>query len=374
MPWAKNKDIEKIRKAIVDTVEELSHWGERIPKVWNDCEKFLKENQKKQIISRNDVTMFFRNNYPETEKDINVDDILKFYHEVGLILHFPNESLKDVIIVDVQWFVHAFKHIITDPKHFDKHCGNKNEFKSFNDFGILSDTLLQKIWTYNNKTTKSCIQHKSKIIPYMNKLGLIAQIDYESANQTDAEKSEIVDEVKYYIPSMNKMNFDLSSISKIMSGQRTSILHFKFTDFIPHFFFYRLIVACIGKWKLLDKGKRLFKDIAFYITDGQGYHNIAIAINESCIQVQMFRRDNRELEIEHTLSCREMIEEMIGRITSTFHKSVKYVTGFSCKDINLTEESEENFLEERDIINLVHEFACPNHVDKNHQVDGAKLL
>ncbi|XP_061171300.1 uncharacterized protein LOC133180866 [Saccostrea echinata] len=43
--------------------------------------------------------------------------MLRYYHDAGKVLYFNEKDLEKSVIMDVQWFIDAFKHIITDKLH-----------------------------------------------------------------------------------------------------------------------------------------------------------------------------------------------------------------------------------------------------------------
>ena len=80
--------------------------------------------------------------------------MLRFFQEIGHIIHFADEKLKDTVIINVQWFVDAFKHIITDRKHipFETEVCDK-----WMKTGRIPESAFQKIWRDSND--KSYVQH-----------------------------------------------------------------------------------------------------------------------------------------------------------------------------------------------------------------------
>lgn len=40
--------------------------------------------------------------------------MLKFLYNVGLLMYFDEEELRNIVIFDVQWFINVFKCIIID--------------------------------------------------------------------------------------------------------------------------------------------------------------------------------------------------------------------------------------------------------------------
>lgn len=131
---------------------------------------------------------------------------------IWLVLCYTSdeEKLKDTIILDLEWFVDAFKCIIKYevPKH-----ETDRERHEFQKTGELPDKELVKIW---KKASNDCfLKYKEDILNYMERLELLAI--YES----DSDKSRW-----YYVPSMNKKKFDM----KTEGFSKSSIFCFDFSD------------------------------------------------------------------------------------------------------------------------------------------------
>ncbi|XP_061185845.1 uncharacterized protein LOC133193949 [Saccostrea echinata] len=228
--------IDKIKLSIVDIVKNLDHWGEKLPYSWAMFENFFQEKKKLRIIKRNTL-LDFNEALPqevklETFEDINT--MLLFFHDIREILFFDKELLREVIILDVQWFADAFKNVITDENHAEEdliECAV--EWDQFNETGELSDVLLSQIWKINNN---EYIEHKEEIMLYMERLALLAKLD----------------EQKWYVPCMNKKIFPENSFS---SYPASSILCYMF-DVLPAGIFQRLVVSCIQfPWDIVKEKK-----------------------------------------------------------------------------------------------------------------------
>ncbi|XP_062568003.1 probable serine/threonine-protein kinase pats1 [Saccostrea cucullata] len=352
--------IEQVRNCIVHTAKSLPHWGEKIPQIWYMFELFVQDHKATRIISRYSLKNEF-----EMLKENELDDMLRYFSEVGQIIYFSEKVLRNNIILDVGWFVDAFKNIITDPTHARSACSRVKEWDIFMKNGIISDSILVRVWKENEK--ESYVLEKNKIIPYMEKLGILAKMKTEEVVVKDAELLENRQESLYYIPSINKTDFTTKSFDLYNNGNKTPILVFSFKTFIPHFFFFRLVAICFSKWELLSEDL-LCKNIAFYKEKG-GDINIAIAVNKTSIQLQAFTPDDKiYLTRVDTKNIRIQIEHLLREITTTLHHQVLYEVGYPCKDINITEKDEHCFLSERTVAELkTNERVCPNFIKEGHE-------
>lgn len=90
--------------------------------------------------------------------DKDITQMLLFFHRVGIILYFDEDSVKETIILDIDWFVNAFQCII------EKNTGEKHKY--FQKSGELKDDELVAVWEKEEKGNEY-LSYKDSIISYM---------------------------------------------------------------------------------------------------------------------------------------------------------------------------------------------------------------
>ncbi|XP_062620714.1 probable serine/threonine-protein kinase roco6 isoform X1 [Saccostrea cucullata] len=181
-------DLSELMICIASIAKE-DRWKETIPTDWALGESTLRylRGQNRRVISKKDFQKeCFGKIY---EKYKQVPDILKLFHEIGVILNFKEGVLSETVIVDIQWLVDAFKNIITDLNHVMDVVENNDDWQNFYQNGYLSDLLLEGIWSTKGFKVGT---FKSTILQYMQRLGLL-----------------VVGVNQHYIPCMNKCTFNL---------------------------------------------------------------------------------------------------------------------------------------------------------------------
>ncbi|XP_062590128.1 probable serine/threonine-protein kinase pats1 [Saccostrea cucullata] len=343
--------IDVFEKAIVQ-IAAKAKWSEKIPSEWILTDTFQKEKCRR-VMNLEEIKNLFK--HLEDEKLVLdlANDMLRYYHDAGKILHFDEEYLRNSVIIDVQWFVNAFKLIITDRHHVKGIVAKRQDWEEFYKTGNLKDSLLDDIWKFEDQSVLDSIQtkisskntkfdedpyfllyHKNLLLLYMQRLGLIS-----SGIHT------------HYVPSMNKKDFGETQKKIIVgSDSKSSVLVYLF-DFLPYFFFYRLVVELMQtkNWEVLTSEgiSSLYKDAAMF---NHKSHNIAIAVTPSTIQLQIFQSGSQSKMLpEVTLSIRKKIEVILQSVTKSFHQSLAYEVGFICdgeEDQILGREIAYNFVEE----------------------------
>lgn len=171
------KNINDLKRCIASTLTSLSHWGVNVPIAWNKLEYVLRTKSKSLNIY----------SFSDLQKEAGIADeifmknkeelitALEFFNDTGLIL-FRNEienENENVVILDVQWFVNAFKCIILDEIHLEKK--NNDNFKDFDNLyrnGLLSIELLKDLWNHDD-----FYLHKSNLVKHMKHLNMLAELD-----------------------------------------------------------------------------------------------------------------------------------------------------------------------------------------------------
>ncbi|XP_056015101.1 probable serine/threonine-protein kinase pats1 [Ostrea edulis] len=339
--------LTNLEKCMV-SIAKQDRWKETIPTDWALSEVVLRElrGQRKRMASVTELSIrCFGGN---EEKYTQIRDILKFYHDIGVILHFDEGSLAETVIIDIQWFVDSFKNIITDPNHIRDNIDNHSDWRDFNENGHIQDILLTKLW--GSQKFEINLRDKNDLLHYMERLGLI-----------------FIGPQAHYIPCMNKRSFATQQQNDLQSIQnKTSVMVFRF-PFLPYFIYFRLIVACLTsrEWRFpRDERLSLYKNLACFVYKN---HTVALAVNEYSIQLQVFQRQKDPISKTVTLEIRDDIERLLNDLTCNFHKKITYTVGFQCSKQEVFREHDDCFVEETKIHGKGKQ-TCPIHEAENHHI------
>lgn len=304
----------------------------------------MQKMKKRRIISRkilsdyNDkISKQFRLN------DDNITEMLLFLHRVGNLLYFDEDLLKETIILDVQWFVDAFKSIIAYNENVATDDRNSSRFHST---GELSDRELTRIWK-SIEDGNTYISHKEKILSYMEHFGLLAICDEKLC--------------AYYFPSMNKRKFKNSE----KHFTKSSILCFQFNEEmqLPFNIFYRLVVKClkIPEWSILsEQDKHCW------------YENVACFSYLHCIVVVCLCKFQIQLQVWIPGENEHIDKRLLCNIHRSVKKNLsekKYQIGYKCQNGMFNSEENTSFIAEGTF--PVSKLNCPNcALENKHYVDN----
>lgn len=305
------ENLTDIKKCIAKLVRDSTSFEERIRPVWAIFEHILQRRKIKRIISRKMLTEI--NNRLNEELRIDKAEIQKmlcFLHRVGTLLYFDEKGLNETVVLDIQWFVDAFKTIINFPVDIND---LDNSLQRFGSTGVLDDEEINKIW--KSRAKEGYFVHKKEILAYMERLGLLVIIFENGA--------------LYYIPSMNKRKFVNNDIHKGCS--KSSILCFLFDENgqLPVFLFYGIVLKCmkIPKWSVLpEKNDQmcLYENLACFLFN---HHTVVVCLCKYKIQVQVLDPTSNSIDVNLLREIQQTVEEKIQE-----YKGYTYEIGYECKN------------------------------------------
>lgn len=345
---SKLADLKEIKTFIAKIVSFRGH-SNQIQPVWALFEHIMQEQKRWRIIRRKTVSDY--NDELSKEYRLNDEDItemLLFFHRVGNLLYFDEDLLKETIIVDVQWFVDAFKSIIEYREDIAITDQNSSRFKTT---GELTDQELTAIWTSEEKG-QTYLSHKKEVLLYMEHFGLVAICDAQN------EKLPL-----YYFPSMNKRRFKNQS----NHFTKSSILCFQFNKDgqLPFNIFYRLVVQClkIPEWSISQENDQncLYENVACF---SYLHFLVVVCLSKFQIQLQVWNPErNGHIDRELLGNIQRSVEEkLIGRKYS-------YKIGYKCKNGMLNTEEDTSFIAQEKF--PVSKLNCPNcALENKHHVDN----
>lgn len=340
-------EVKEIKECIAKIAQCPIYSEHSIRFSWAVFERFLQQEKikkNKKIISRKDL-LHHNSQFKEYKvEDDEISKLLEYLYMAGSLLYFNEEKLKDTIILDLEWFVDAFKCIIKYEVPKQKADPGRDKFQKT---GELLDEELVKIW---KGASNDCFLHyKEDILNYMERLELLAI--YES----HCEKYRW-----YYVPSMNKKKFDM----KTEGFSKSSIFCFDFSEqeHNPIFLFYRLSLKCskLPKWTFQkdDKNKCIYENVVcLYYLD----HTVVICVCKFQIQVQVCRKTTK---VDRTLLPE--IQKSMEQIMGTYHKYC-YRVGYKCQDGKLNDEADTSFVDIDSFSEVHYCKSCTN--ERVHSID-----
>ncbi|XP_053389226.1 probable serine/threonine-protein kinase roco6, partial [Mercenaria mercenaria] len=167
-----SSQFEELKKEILKISKKQSYVGDLIPTKFLLLEEALNKKRKEGKKILNKEVDFSKCNEESLFKldEKEVDVFLRFYHEVGSIIYFNENTLKDYVLLEPQWLIDAFKKLIT-AEQFMRNTDQKKfiRWKKFAKTAILEKDLIDMCWK------DMVMSDRTLLLEYMEKLGLIVK-------------------------------------------------------------------------------------------------------------------------------------------------------------------------------------------------------
>ncbi|XP_067047077.1 uncharacterized protein [Acropora muricata] len=141
-------EVQRLRKCILDVIEELPHRNEYIPIKWLRYEKALIAlmNKGPKRISF-DYARQIASEVCQIHDDQEFKTVLDFLHDQRIIIHFDGtDKLNKLVVLDPQWLIDVFKKVITVKRFDHMEKGFKDLWVKLEREGILEEKLLKHMW------------------------------------------------------------------------------------------------------------------------------------------------------------------------------------------------------------------------------------
>nr|XP_022305989.1 uncharacterized protein LOC111112631 isoform X1 [Crassostrea virginica] len=352
-------NVEAFKECLAATVKSQNHWGERVPISWTKLESYLRK-----LKERNNVFFFsyllsyvLKTNELGINKEVDLRNALEFFNDTGVILFQSEIKNENVIILNVQWLVDAFKRIIFDEEHI-KHMDVRTDltgFKELREDGLLTSDVLNVLWQNSEFD-----EHKKSLVQYMKHLDMLAELSEEI----------------WYVPCMNKQKFEWEILKNCNVSSRLCFLF----EFLPFVIYHRLVVACINNmwmkpWERTGR-KSIFHTVTI-LTCKDNYHRVLIAICDNkerthndfpySIEIQSNVTKTREIDTGVTLKLKEDIFRNLTDLTRGLPSCETYSQlGYRCRIEPFGGNQESHIIKEEEM--LASEYDCPK-CSQPHIVD-----
>ncbi|KAL3854555.1 hypothetical protein ACJMK2_013819 [Sinanodonta woodiana] len=164
-----------LKKKIVEVASQQPYWGEEVPARWILLERELMKLKAAgiKVIPRTLLEIFNQAEDVPISKE-ELDLFLKFQNDIGTILYFSIEVLKDKIVLVPQWMIDALKSLITAEMFILRNApAVAKKWDMFSKNGKLYPELIDAIWTKDEHPDLH--DNKEHILLLMEHLNIIAR-------------------------------------------------------------------------------------------------------------------------------------------------------------------------------------------------------
>ncbi|KAL3854536.1 hypothetical protein ACJMK2_013801 [Sinanodonta woodiana] len=259
-----------------------------------------------------------------------LDLFLKFQNDIGAILYFSIDLLKDKIVLVPQWMIDVLKSLITAKMFVLRNAPAVSEkWDMFNKSGQLSQELIDAIWT--KEKYPYLHDNKEHILLLMEHLNIIARPRCFSE-----DGSEMKVENYFLAPCMlkettpNEVMFPKSDPEMKSSS---SVLCYNFIDkFLPSAIFHRLLATCVSRWPIAKRmsENQIFCGCCIFSLDL--HHRLTVLFREYVIFVHVIRFGTTEMTPSSKLciEVQEFITKNLTSIIGYLGRALKFEMSVQC--------------------------------------------
>lgn len=323
--------FDKLRSKILEIAKKENIFPESIPTSWIYLERKIIDLRKKgkKVLSFSEVKKLnkFCALHLKDEKEIKI--FLQFHHAIGNMLFYDEKGLDDIIVLNPQWLVDAFKCLITTEKFLGS-TRHQADFllEEMKKTGYLSMENIEILWS--DREDPSYLENKEHIIKILERMDIIAKpTRYEQNGESSHEMST------FLVPCM--MNVDSFNVrNKWLKSKNTSkivvpALGFYFKDeFMPPAVFYRLLAACMAKFPVVEQNDvpQVFANTAVFRLDK--YNFLLLVHDDFLIRAWVLTFSNTDQQSSIRYTIRKFLEESLTIILEI------YASCTACPDHKLT--------------------------------------
>ncbi|XP_045191536.2 uncharacterized protein LOC123548395 [Mercenaria mercenaria] len=320
-----DSNIDQLKDIIMEVSKEMFYWGAKNPAKYIELEQALvdRRNDGANFISMKEFREINQKLASPLQSDEHLKLFLKIHHQMGTIINFHDtEMLRDIIILEPQWIIHAFRHLIRAKDFGEKYGHLKKQWEEFNNTGKLDIELAESIWKQDLKN--HFYENFDMLLKFLEKLDIIVRASQLEENGTTKKPLGF-----YYVPCLLKeMPPDkVLHLRHIPDGVRTPVLCFTFREsFLPPAIFNRVIALCLGKWPVARQGKHTFLYCGCAVFEvkeraDEDRHRLHIFFKESKIgmRISCYRtKDDKEVDRQLCDRVRRFIAQAITKEFSRF--------------------------------------------------------
>ena len=268
----------------------------------------------------------------------DIDDLLKYQHALGNVLFYPNSSLSDTVIIDVQRVIRIIADLIQpDLNVINYPYGDQPDRKAVEQYeaGFVTLELIKFLWNHSDhqedRTFMSKVENQEFVIKLLEKFSIATDLGMQ--NMTTGKERVLL------IPCVVASTNELPALPLSARELEPSIaLCSEVPHHFPAFLMYQLVVECLGRYTgkysirhadLL--GVRMSKSAARLPWDNENGLWLTVSYSKKKIELVIVAkgRDNPPDEVVASCSSAGLCAELVGT-RSACHKVSNQMVSWCC--------------------------------------------
>jgi len=318
-----DKELHDLRYIVLDFSKKADHWGQRMPSRWLLLEDKLtrKKAEGIRVMTLDELESLNQSSSPKLESRDELFLFLAVHHEIGTLIHFPDEGLQNLVILDAQWLVDSLKTIIS-AKRFRDHR-YRRQWDRLHKEGIVEKEFIYSVWKDYEKDR--FLEFNEQLILLMNTMDLIS-----SPRQYNRDGKHVAS--PYFVVPCMLQTAPTDLLQKYWSSATHSNFPLKFEfeySFLPSATVYRLLSTCILQYGDSDESKpTVYCDAAVFRVYKSRYLTLDITAAYIIANVISFEEDRPDAGVSQ--GVREFLDDTLKCITVAQKTTSKYEISVAC--------------------------------------------
>ncbi|KAK3611542.1 hypothetical protein CHS0354_016474 [Potamilus streckersoni] len=330
--------MEELKRRIFELSSKQPHWGEEKPARWIPLEQALMTLKASgaKVVPLSLIEDINMSGSVRIEDRNELELFLRFHHEMGTILYFSVDGLREKIVLDPQWMIDALKSLVTAESFVRKIPAFTSKLYEFIETGKLTHELIDTIWTKENNLEFH--DNKEHILQLMEQLNIIARPKFYIE-----EGKELKEENYFLAPCMLQQKTPDDVICPKPNDQMESspVMCYVFMGkFLPCPIFHRLIAACVAHWPIATKKKEETEDKLIFcgccVFQLDQYHKLTLFFREYVIFMRVTRMGIREKTPSSKLciAAKTFVTTNLVKIIGYLGQSLTFEYFIQCPEYN----------------------------------------
>ena len=372
-------EVERLKEYIMKTAQSMPYWGEQVPAKWVELEQALEDVRLdgKAYITRRELKEIDKSLAKPIGDEDQLTLFLTTHHEQGSLIYFKTVQLENIVVLDPQWIIHAFRYLISAKDFGSKYGELRAKWIKFIDTGHLEVDLAKAVWEKDTKY-EFYANHET-ILHFLEKLDIIVKGSIVSSQ--DGRKEQLP---FYFVPCLVKEspNPEILKMPKnVPHARSTPVLCLAFEEkFLPPAVFSRVVAGFLSRWPIARQGSKtlLFCGCAVFEVKhekkGQDRHRMTLFFRQAKIGVRITRytkSPDKTVDNQICNTVRRVLVSAVRQELTRYRKVSKEDKLFSyklqCMDTEELDQLHEGLLDLDDLIEAIEsDFFCEAHSDMTH--------
>ncbi|KAK3590784.1 hypothetical protein CHS0354_038722 [Potamilus streckersoni] len=325
-----NLKLEELKRRILELAKEQRHWGEERPARWIPLEQAIMTLKVSGVkVAPLSLVQEINRSGSVRIDNKELDLFLRFQHEIGTVLYFSVEGLREKIMLDPQWIIDALKSLITAEDFIRQKPLITRKWYEFKDKGKLTYELLDVIWS--KEKSPEFHDNKDYLLLLMEKLNIVAR---PKSYSQDGKQVKV--ENYFLAPCMLREATPMAVISPLPQPhmESSSVLCFAFVEnFLPSPIFHRLLAASVAHWPI---AKNKNSDDLIYcgccVFDIDLHHRLTVFFREHVIFARVTRMGTtgEVPSVKLCIEVREFITVTLTNVIGYLGQSLRFDLFIRC--------------------------------------------